>query len=228
LGGTYFSENTGDDLSLITIESLGTASRVVVGKDNTIFIPTSETELAVEDHIAALKDSKVGITDKNEVDFINERVANLSGGVAVIYVGALSDIEQKEKKDRIDDAVCAVRAAKEEGILPGGGSALMYCARTLPGNSTACLIMKHALAAPMAQIITNAGKDDEDIISSMLPFENEGYDVKGEQYGDMMKLGIIDPAKVTKNALLNAVSVATTIMSTSSIITNVRDYEGNK
>jgi chaperonin GroEL len=80
----------------------------------------------------------------------------------------------------------------------------------------------------MAQIITNAGKDDEDIISSMLPFENEGYDVKGEQYGDMLKLGIIDPAKVTKNALLNAVSVATTIMSTSSIITNVRDYEGTK
>jgi chaperonin GroEL len=228
LGGTYFSENTGDDLSLITLDTLGTAARVVVGKDNTIFIPTIETADAVESHIASLKESTNGITDKNEVDFVNERVANLSGGVAVIYVGALSDIEQKEKKDRIDDAVCAVRAAKEEGILPGGGSALMYCARTLPGNSTACLIMKHALAAPMAQIITNAGKDDEDIISSMLPFENEGYDVKGEQYGDMMKLGIIDPAKVTKNALLNAVSVATTIMSTSSIITNVRDYEGNK
>jgi chaperonin GroEL len=228
LGGTYFSENTGDDLSLITLDTLGKAARVVVGKDNTIFIPNAETAEAVESHIASLKESTAGITDKNEVDFVNERVANLSGGVAVIYVGALSDIEQKEKKDRIDDAVCAVRAAKEEGILPGGGSALMYCARSLPGNSKANLIMRYALAAPMAQIITNAGKDDEDIISGMLPFENEGYDVKGEQYGDMLKLGIIDPAKVTKNALLNAVSVATTIMSTSSIITNVRDYEGTK
>ncbi len=228
LGGTYFSENTGDDLSLITLDTLGTAARVVVGKDNTIFIPTTETESAIESHIASLKESTVGITDKNEVDFVNERVANLSGGVAVIYVGALSDIEQKEKKDRIDDAVCAVRAAKEEGILPGGGAALMYFSRSLSSGSKACLIMKHALAAPMAQIITNAGKDDEDIIGGLLPIENEGYDVKGEQYGDMMKLGIIDPAKVTKNALLNAVSVATTIMSTSSIITNVRDYEGTK
>ena len=228
LGGTYFSENTGDDLSLITLDTLGTAARVVVGKDNTIFIPTTETESAVENHIASLKESTIGITDKNEVDFVNERVANLSGGVAVIYVGALSDIEQKEKKDRIDDAVCAVRAAKEEGILPGGGAALMYFSRSLSSGSKAYLIMKYALASPMAQIITNAGKDDEDIISGMLPFENEGYDVKGEQYGDMMKLGIIDPAKVTKNALLNAVSVATTIMSTSSIITNVRDYEGTK
>jgi len=228
LGGTYFSENTGDDLSLITLDTLGKAARVVVGKDNTIFIPTDATTASVESHIASLKESTAGITDKNEVDFVNERVANLSGGVAVIYVGALSDIEQKEKKDRIDDAVCAVRAAKEEGILPGGGSALMHCARGLWNDSAASLIMRHALAAPMAQIITNAGKDDEDIISGMLPFENEGYDVKGEQYGDMLKLGIIDPAKVTKNALLNAVSVATTIMSTSSIITNVRDYEGTK
>jgi chaperonin GroEL len=226
LGGTYFSENTGDDLSLITLDTLGTAARVVVGKDNTIFIPTIETADAVESHIASLKESTNGITDKNEVDFVNERVANLSGGVAVIYVGALSDIEQKEKKDRIDDAVCAVRAAKEEGILPGGGAALMACR---PNSHTeAEAIMRAALEAPMRQIITNAGKDPNDIIDHLLPFEGEGYDVKGEQYGDMLKLGIIDPAKVTKNALLNAVSVATTIMSTSSIITNVRDYEGNK
>jgi chaperonin GroEL len=228
LGGTYFSENTGDDLSLITLDTLGTAARVVVGKDNTIFIPTAETELAVENHIESLKDSKVGITDKNEVDFINERVANLSGGVAVIYVGALSDIEQKEKKDRIDDAVCAVRAAKEEGILPGGGSALIGCLQRTPGQSAAEKIMHFALEAPMRQIVTNAGKDADEIIGGLLPIVGEGYDVKGEQYGDMMKLGIIDPAKVTKNALLNAVSVATTIMSTSSIITNIRDYESTK
>jgi chaperonin GroEL len=230
LGGTYFSENTGDDLSLITLDTLGTAARVVVSKDNTIFIPTIETADAVESHIASLKESTNGITDKNEVDFVNERVANLSGGVAVIYVGALSDIEQKEKKDRIDDAVCAVRAAKEEGILPGGGSALINSrARNISDlSSTAIKIMHHALEAPMRQIVTNAGKDADEIIGGLLPIENEGYDVKGEQYGDMMKLGIIDPAKVTKNALLNAVSVATTIMSTSSIITNVRDYEGNK
>jgi chaperonin GroEL len=150
----------------------------------------------------------------------------LSGGVGVIYVGALSDIEQKEKKDRIDDAVCAVQAALEDGILPGGGVALLDASISVDYSSTALAIMCDALEAPFRQIVTNAGKNCDEILFNR-PF-GCGYDVKSEQYGDMMKLGIIDPTKVTKNALLNAVSVATTIMSTNAIITNVRDYEGSK
>ena len=230
LGGTYFSEDTGDDLSLIDVAHLGRCAKVIVGKDNTIFMPYASSQDSIDARIADINETIFDGITKEEMDFRKERVANLSGGVAVIYVGALSDIEQKEKRDRIDDAVCAVEAALEEGILPGGGVALHeYANMYLRGKIGAAKeIMYKALKSPMRQILENAGKDAQDIMDNILPFENEGYDVKGEQYGDMMKLGIIDPAKVTKNALLNAVSVATTIMSTNAIITNIRADEGIK
>jgi chaperonin GroEL len=229
-GGTFFSESTGDDLSLITVADLGRANRIVVSKGMTVFMPNADRADAIDGQVNQLKDSRSEMSsDKELLDFTNERIANLSGGVGVIYVGALSDIEQKEKRDRIDDAVCAVTAALEEGILPGGGIALVDAASsTLRGDSKACKIMRDTVIAPFYQILVNAGKDPEEIKENMLPIENEGYDVKNEQYGDMMKLGIIDPAKVTKNALLNAVSVATTIMSTNAIITNVRADESIK
>jgi chaperonin GroEL len=230
LDGTYFSEDTGDDLSLVDVAHLGRCSKVIVGKDNTIFMPYASMQEAIDNRIADINETIFDGITKEEMDNRKERVANLSGGVAVIYVGALSDIEQKEKRDRIDDAVCAVEAALEEGILPGGGVALYeYANMQLRGKLGAAKeIMYSALKAPMRQILENAGKDAQDIMDNILPFENEGYDVKGEQYGDMMKLGIIDPAKVTKNALLNAVSVATTIMSTNAIITNIRADESVK
>jgi len=156
----------------------------------------------------------------------------MSGGVAVIHVGAGSDIEQKEKRDRVDDAVCATRAAIEEGILPGGGVALLKIADDLAkrgdGESSRVgnAILSEAMKAPFKQILDNAGINPSEIEPNLDP--GVGYDVKGERYGDMIKLGIIDPLKVTKNALENAVSVATTIMSTNAIITNVRDYEGSR
>ena len=230
LGGTYFSEDTGDDLSLIDVAHLGRCAKVIVGKDNTIFMPYASSQENIDNRIADINETIFEGITKEEMDFRKERAANLSGGVAVIYVGALSDIEQKEKRDRIDDAVCAVEAALEEGILPGGGVALYeYAKMNLRGKIGAAeRIMFRALTSPMWQILMNAGKDAQDIMDNILPFDNEGYDVKGENYGDMMKLGIIDPAKVTKNALLNAVSVATTIMSTNAIITNIRADEGIK
>jgi chaperonin GroEL len=193
-------------------------------------MPYASSQEAIDNRIADINETIFDGITKEEMDNRKERVANLSGGVAVIYVGALSDIEQKEKRDRIDDAVCAVEAALEEGILPGGGVALYeYAKMHLRGKIGAAeRIMFRALTSPMWQILMNAGKDAQDIMDNILPFDNEGYDVKGEQYGDMMKLGIIDPAKVTKNALLNAVSVATTIMSTNAIITNIRADEGIK
>lgn len=230
LDGTYFSEDTGDDLSLVDVAHLGRCSKVIVGKDSTVFMPYESCQEAINNRIADINETIFDGITKEEMDNRKERVANLSGGVAVIYVGALSDIEQKEKRDRIDDAVCAVEAALEEGILPGGGVALYeYAKENLKGLSMASAqIMYKALTSPMRQILDNAGKDAQFIMDGILPFNNEGYDVKGEQYGDMIKLGIIDPAKVTKNALLNAVSVATTIMSTNAIITNIRADESIK
>jgi len=228
LEGTYFSEDTGDDLSLIDITHLGRCAKVIVGKDNTIFMPYSSSQTAIDNRITDITETIFESVSKEETDFRKERAANLSGGVAVIYVGALSDIEQKEKKDRIDDAVCAVEAALEEGILPGGGVALFNEAMAITSGSPAAQIMTKALRTPMWQIITNAGKNADAIMDGIMPIPNEGYDVKAEQYVDMMKAGIVDPAKVTKNALLNAVSVATTILSTNAIITNIRADESLK
>ena len=231
LGGTFFSESTGDDLSLARIDDLGRANKIVVSKAMSVIMPNADRESNINERIEMLKDSKSeNESNKEMMDFVNERIANLSGGVGVIYVGALSDIEQKEKRDRVDDAVCAVQAAIEEGILPGGGIALKNYASIVMGEPIGAAenIMHFALQAPFRQIIDNAGKSHNDIEMNMLPFENEGYDVKNDKYGDMFKMGIIDPTKVTKNALLNAVSVATTIMSTNAIITNVRADEGIK
>ena len=227
LGGTYLSEDTGDDLSLISMSDLGRASKVVVKKNMTVFMNTSEMKESIEMRVADLKHQVWETTDANDREFLKERIANISGGVGVIYVGALSDIEQKEKRDRIDDAVCAVMAAMEDGILPGGGVALLNCLDLVMGDSIAHNIMFDTLSAPFDQILINAGKDPH-IVKLELLGMGEGYDVKNEVYGNMMKMGIIDPTKVTKNALLNAVSVATTIMSTNAIITNIRDYEGSK
>jgi chaperonin GroEL len=227
LGGTYLSEDTGDDLTLISMSDLGRASKVVVKKNMTVFMNTSEMKDAIDMRVADLKHQVWETTDANDREFLKERIANISGGVGVIYVGALSDIEQKEKRDRIDDAVCAVMAAMEDGILPGGGVALLNCLDLVMGDSIAQNIMFDTLSAPFDQILINAGKDPH-AIKLELAGMGEGYDVKNEVYGNMMKMGIIDPTKVTKNALLNAVSVATTIMSTNAIITNIRDYEGSK
>jgi chaperonin GroEL len=227
LGGTYLSEDTGDDLSLVTMSDLGRASKVIVKKNMTVFMNASEMKEAIDMRVADLKHQIWETTDANDREFLKERIANISGGVGVIYVGALSDIEQKEKRDRIDDAVCAVMAAMEDGILPGGGVALLNCLDLVMGESIAHNIMFDTLSAPFDQILINAGKDPH-IVKLELAGMGEGYDVKNEVYGNMMKMGIIDPTKVTKNALLNAVSVATTIMSTNAIITNIRDYEGSK
>ena len=159
-------------------------------------------------------------------------MAILSGGVAVIQVGATSEIEQKEKRDRVDDAVCATRAALEQGILPGGGIALLEVAEKVEsmGKSESELvagsILAEAMRAPFRQILLNAGLDPGEI--HLKVGSGVGYDVKDDRYGDMIKLGIVDPMKVTGNALENAVSVATTILSTNAIITNVRDYEGGR
>jgi chaperonin GroEL len=229
LGGTYFSEDTGDDLSIVNLIDLGRASKIIVKKDMTVFMHHAEFKEDIDNHLVELNEMINQTDDQVDREFLRERIANISGGIGVIYVGAQSDIEQKEKRDRIDDAVYAVMAALEEGILPGGGIALAECASLIDdSDDVASKIMYDALIAPFNQILINAGKNPKSIALSMFENKGWGYDVKNEVAGDMIKMGIIDPTKVTKNALLNAVSVATTIMSTNAIITNIRADESTK
>jgi len=232
VGAKYFSDKTGDDLSLISMEDLGHAAKVIVGRDNTIIIrnqnEVEEIPQRVEELWGQHKNTKV----KSEKDFILQRIASLSGGIGVIYVGGQTDIEQKELYDRVDDAVCAVRSALLEGILPGGGVALYDIAIKhkseidKKSKKIADAILYSALSAPLAQILENAGSTIEEHYSANKT-DGCGYDVKNEVKGNMIDMGIIDPMKVTKNALQNAVSVAVTILSTNAIITMARTYESN-
>ena len=232
VGAKFFSEKTGDDLSLIRMEDLGYAEKIVSNNDSTIIFKTDNKPEETKKRIDELKVQQKNTTIKHERDFINERIASLAGAIGCIFVGGNSDVEQKEKYDRVDDSVCAVRSALEEGILCGGGLALFRESTKLlkksdMGNddneNIAKLILATALQAPINQILTNAGIEVPLIIDHIYDKKyNEGYDVKNEKFGDMYKMGVIDPLKVTKNALLNAVSVATTILSTNAIITHKR------
>jgi chaperonin GroEL len=228
VGATYFSEKTGDDLSLILPKDLGHADKIVVGKDSTVIITGNEISDEIKIRVEELKEQQQRTQIKNDRDFINSRIASLMGGIGCIYVGGDSDIEQKEKYDRVDDAVCAVRSAMQEGILPGGGLALWRCADLFdvecedPNQQVAYEVLRTALRAPLTQILENAGKNPDEIMLDGLVDDVNGFDVKNEKYGDMFKMGVIDPVKVTKNALINASSVATTILSTNAIITHAR------
>ena len=232
VGAKIFSEQTGDDLSLINMDDLGHVDKIIVSKDSSVLIKEAAILTdATLDRISELKEQQKNQTIKEDRDFVNERIASLAGAIGCIYVGGNSDVEQKEKFDRVDDSVCAVRSALQEGIITGGGLALYRAAKEL-GNKTfektidekvAAEIIIEAIKVPMQQIIINAGQDVEEIIITLDGLGTSyGYDVKNEKVGDMYKMGVIDPLKVTKNALINAVSVATTILSTNAIITHAR------
>ena len=227
VGAKYFSEKTGDNLNLITMDDLGHADKVIAGKNQTVIIKSNQLTEDIENRIKEL---------------INERIASLSGSIGAIYVGGNSDVEQKEKYDRVEDAVCAVRSALEEGIVRGGGSALFYIGEHLEvqrykgkpveefdDEDVADVILGHAMCIPFFQILENAGINFRDantiLVKSHRVAKDYGYDVKNEKYGDMFKMGVVDPLKVTRLALLNAVSVATTILSTNAIITHARKIE---
>jgi chaperonin GroEL len=229
VGAKYYSEKTGDDLSLLSLTDLGHVDKIIVGKSTSVLIKDAPITQETTDRIAELREQQEATTFQSDRDFINERIASLAGAIGCIYVGGNSDIEQKEKFDRVDDSVCAVRSAMQEGIITGGGLALFNTVDNLSSSATnsnqavAFKILKEAVKVPLKQIIINSGKNPNDIIVLFLP-ENpdHGYDVKNEKMGDMFKMGVIDPLKVTKNALINAVSVATTILSTNAIVTHAR------
>jgi len=234
VGGKYFSEKTGDDLSLINFGDLGYASRVIVGRNSSVIIKDdNRTTEDVQKRVNELWDAHAITEKKQDKEFVLSRIATLTGGIGVIHVGGDTDIQQKELYDRVDDAVCAVRSALEDGILPGGGVSLLHYADYYKNKhsndknkNVAYQIMAQALTAPATQILANAGKDVKKIYKHLPPV-NHGYDVKKEQNGNLIEMGVVDPTKVTKNALINAMSVATTILSTNAIITMARSYETN-
>lgn len=236
VGATYYSEKTGDDLSLINYSDLGHAAKVIVSSDKTILIKSSSRskQSEIDQRVAQLWEAHAQATKKADKDFLLERIASLTGGIGVIYVGGNTDLEQKELYDRVDDAVCAVRSALEEGILPGSGRALHHIATQdtmfssiVPHSAeklAAISIIKQSLQAPLNQILTNAGLEVSDVYvdDSDIGF---GYNLKTGSHGDLIKMGVVDPLKVTRCALQNAISVAVTILSTNAIVTMARVYE---
>jgi len=242
VGATYFSEKTGDDLSLIAFNDLGMASKIIVGRDNTIIIKDDMEENAeVTERVAQLREALADTNNIAERKHIENRIASLCGGIGVISVGGATDLEQKELYDRVDDAVCAVKSAMEEGILAGGGLVLYRIAKLFMekwqqfepditermdefDKHLAYAILADGMKMPMFQIHENAGTFDR-MIKAPSPFEDEkewythGMNAKSGEYGDLIKMGVIDPAKVTRCALENAVSVAVTILSTNAIVT---------
>lgn len=228
-GGKYYAEHMGDNLALIKMEDLGTAAKVIVAQDKTTVIKSADAP-DITNYISELKVAIEHASNNNDIEFLNERIANIAGSIGIIKVGANTDIERKELKDRIDDAVLAVKAAIEDGILPGGGISLINAIhRIYPkindhSHEVALNILESALQKPFGVICKNAGKDPEKIARDInaIGLDGYGYDFKNDKLGDLMKMGIIDPTKVTKQAFKNAVSVATTILSTDVIISNVR------
>lgn len=233
VGATYFSEKTGDDLSLINFGDLGHANKIIADRDKTILLKSNfrSKQETIDERVKQLWEAHEIATKKADKDFILERIASLTGGIGVIFVGGNTDLEQKELYDRVDDAVCAVRSALEEGILPGAGKALYEInPRDLVGRDdskekmVAARILEVAIKAPLTQILENGGIE----VSSVYGADTSlgyGYNLKTAQHGDLIEMGVIDPLKVTRSALQNAVSVATTILSTNAIITMARSYE---
>jgi chaperonin GroEL len=235
VGAKYFSEKTGDDLSLISYADLGHAAKIIIDSKSTVIINSEfRTDFEeIENRVAQLWEAHKAANKKHEKEFILSRIASLTGGVGVIYVGGTTDIEQKELYDRVDDAVCAVRSALEEGILPGAGKALFEEALAIVDEANdskertiAKKILHTALQIPLMQILLNAGMNGHDVYADRYMRQSgRGYNVVTGTYGDLIEMGVIDPVKVTRSALQNAISVATTILSTNAIITMARTYD---
>lgn len=221
-GGTVISEERGFTLENATIDMLGSAETVTIDKDNTTVVNGAGEKDAIKNRVNQIKSQIEVTTSDYDKEKLQERLAKLAGGVAVLYVGAASEVEMKEKKDRVDDALHATRAAVEEGIVAGGGVALVRSIEVLKKITTDTLdettgvnIVARAIEAPLRTIVQNAGGEGSVVINKVLEGKkNFGYDAKSESYVDMLKEGIIDPKKVTRIALENAASVAGMILTT--------------
>ncbi|HHV6870250.1 chaperonin GroEL [Haemophilus influenzae] len=228
--GTVISEEIGMELEKATLEDLGQAKRVVINKDNTTIIDGIGDESQIKGRVAQIRQQIEESTSDYDKEKLQERVAKLAGGVAVIKVGAATEVEMKEKKDRVDDALHATRAAVEEGIVAGGGVALVRAAAkvaaSLKGNNeeqnVGIKLALRAMEAPLRQIVTNSGEEASVVASAVKNGEgNFGYNAGTEQYGDMIEMGILDPTKVTRSALQFAASVAGLMITTECMVTDL-------
>jgi chaperonin GroEL len=230
-GGTVISEDRGFTLENTTIEMLGSAERVTIDKDNSTVVNGSGDKKNIAARVNQIKAQIETTTSDYDKEKLQERLAKLAGGVAVLYVGAASEVEMKEKKDRVDDALHATRAAVEEGIVPGGGVALLRTRGALEKLTSANLdevtgiqIISRAIEAPLRTIVENAGGEGSVVVAKVLEGkDNFGYDAKSETFVDLLKKGIIDPKKVTRIALENAASVAGMILTTECALVDIKE-----
>lgn len=236
-GGTYISSDLGYELKDVTLDMLGRAKSVRVDKDNTTIVGGYGAQEDISARVASIRAQIAESTSEYDKEKLQERVAKLAGGVAVIGVGAATEVEMKEKKLRIEDALNATRAAVEEGIVAGGGTALLSiipqvkkaCAKLEGDEATGAKIVLRALESPVRQIAANAGIDGGIVANTIMSSKkaNYGYDAQREVYCDMVKAGILDPTKVTRSALQNAASVASTLLTTESLVTDIKEPVAN-
>jgi chaperonin GroEL len=233
-GGTMIAEDLGIKLESITIKDLGRAKKIRIEKENTTIVSGAGKKKDIESRVGQIKAQIEETTSDYDREKLQERLAKLAGGVAVIRVGGATEIEVKEKKDRVDDALHATRAAVEEGVLPGGGVALLRSIASVAKLKTAnedqktgIEIVRKALSAPARQIIENAGDDSAVIVGKLLENASyaHGYNAQSGQYGDMMKMGIIDPTKVVRTAIQDAASVAGLLVTTEAMIADAPKKE---
>ena len=230
-GGTVISEERGFNIENTTIDMLGSAERVTIDKDNTTIVNGSGDKKEIQARVGQIKSQIETTTSDYDKEKLQERLAKLAGGVAVLYVGAASEVEMKEKKDRVDDALHATRAAVEEGIVAGGGVALIRARKELEkiksvndDELTGIQIISRALEAPLRTIVENAGGEGSVVVAKILEGNGGfGYDAKSEKYVDLFESGIIDPKKVTRVALENAASVAGMILTTECALVDIKE-----
>jgi chaperonin GroEL len=230
-GGTVISEETGHTLENVQLDDLGSCERLTVDKDNTTIVNGQGSAEKVTGRIAQIKAQIENTTSDYDKEKLQERLAKLAGGVAVLYIGAPTEVEMKEKKDRVDDALHATRAAVEEGIVPGGGVALIRCLDALDNmvglndDETAGIsIVRTALESPLRVIAENAGVEGSVVVMKVKEGKSDyGYNARTEVYEDLKKAGVIDPTKVTRVALQNAASIASMILTTECVISDIKE-----
>jgi chaperonin GroEL len=237
-GGTFITSEVGHKLEDATFDMLGRAEKVVIGKDNTTIVNGNGLSEDIAERVQQIKNQIDNSTSDYDKEKLQERLAKLSGGVAVLYIGAGSEVELKEKKDRVDDALQATKAAIEEGVVEGGGIALLRTLKALDNVDTTDAwetdgvdVIKSALSAPITQILLNAGQNPKDIIETLHTHwtveggENLGYNVRTEKFVDMFSDGVIDPKKVTRTAIQNAASVVGMILTTECMVVERKEKE---
>jgi chaperonin GroEL len=230
-GGIVISEEKGIKLEQATLEMLGTAEKVTVNKDNTVIVNGAGAKDSIATRVTQIKSQIATTTSDYDREKLQERLAKLAGGVAVLYVGAASEIEMKEKKDRVEDALSATRAAIEEGIVPGGGVAYIRAIDSLNNikaenedEQTGIEIVKRAIEEPLRQIVANAGKEGAVIVQKVREGKDDfGYNARTDKYENFYAAGVVDPAKVTRVALENAASIAGMFLTTECVITEKKE-----